>query len=153
MSEAIYLEPDKVAGLEPSEGDARNLTMLSPFAVPNAAILDISEDGLWLAGLIFKYSGGETGAPPDPLDDLDDPRVTISTGRHTHKILELRFSPPLGRPSLDVAADLRRVAQRLTTRADTISRPAQRLSYIMISRIIEAWSDVIAQKAIHMGRA
>ena len=137
MSTTFYLDPRKTAPLEPSEGDERNRSWISPFDVPKSIWLYCDPGFSDVRGVRFDYTGGETGDSWEPLDDRDDPPVTIRPGRHTGKILELTFGRPIA------IEDLPGVAERLKLRAVDSRALATRFNYKMISAIFQNWSTVV----------
>lgn len=137
MTSNVFLDPEKISKLEPSEGDERNKAMLSPSAVPRA--VSIESSGLQsISKILFQYSGGEMAGGQEPLDERNDPSVTVRTSTLTHKILELSFAPPLGGDRLP------EIAGRLERRAESIPGMGKRLSYRMIARLlVEKLIDVV----------
>jgi hypothetical protein len=129
MTSNVFLDPEKIGALEPSEGDERNKAMLSPFAVPRSVSVEF-RDGKAVSSIQFHYSGAEMEGGREPLDDRKDPSVMVRISIPTNKILELAFSPAVG------MVDLKHIAERLEECARSISTKGKRLSYRMTARIL-----------------
>jgi len=135
MNGTIYLDPKKMAPLEPSQRDERNESWISPFEIPKSAHLFCEAGFADIRAVRFEYSGGETGESRMPLDERDDPAILVRYGRHSGKILELTFGRAIP------LASLPSVGERLKLRARS-KMIATRFNYEMIAAIFENWSDL-----------
>lgn len=132
MSE-ILLDPREVERLEPSvRRSAYSSISLSPFSVPTA----VEVVGNPIVGIQFRYHGGETCSDSVPLDSELAPAVSVELGKHSGKVVSLRFDPSIR------FEDLRDIAKRIHLAADRELPLRQALSYRMTSRII---CDVLLQ--------
>lgn len=129
MTTEIPLNQNEVSEFEPSiqEGSAR--MMLSADAVPRAIVTQMTSDG-FVSQLEFRYGGMERPTRDEMLDSATDPRVTITPGQVTEKVIKLVFGSPTN------ANGLIRVAERLKTKATSLS-PAKRLSFQMTATLLE----------------
>jgi hypothetical protein len=128
MTTAVRLDPDRMAGLEPSEGDEREQIMLSPFAVPREITIGKTAQGV--VSFLLAYSGGERGAYTEPLDDVGNPRVSMTVSNSGQKVIEMTFDPAAS------LAEMHKIADRLERRTVGIAHPAKRLSYHMTANVI-----------------
>lgn len=130
----LPLDQNKIADLEPFEGDEHNSRMLSPFAVPQFVRVEHSRDGSIL-GLSFVYVSKEDIGTTSSLDDLPNPTITVVASKYTQKVLSLHFDRPV------LQADLLRIAARLRSvgRPGVTQSTARRLSYQMTAAVIDAW--------------
>ena len=136
MSTTFYLDSDKTAPLEPWEGDERNGSWISPTEVPRTIALDGDPELSDIRGIRFDYTSGETGDTWEPLDDRDNPPVTIRPGGDTRKILEMTFGHPI---AID---DLPGIAERLERRVPGFRKLVTTFNYQMIAAIFQNWSTV-----------
>jgi hypothetical protein len=137
MSNTIYLDRNKTADLEPSEGDERNGFWISPFEVPKSFFLHCETGFKDIRAVTFKYPGGETGRDWASLDDRNDPAVLVRSGQQSQKILELTFARPI---SLE---QLRSVGERLRIRARGFRVLATQFNYKMIAAIFQNWESAV----------
>jgi hypothetical protein len=135
MDRTIHLDPDLIRPLEPSEGDARNGSWISPFDVPGRVHFRGPDDAIRAVGL--GYPGGETGDDRVDLDGRDDPPIVARIGRHSGKILELSFGRPIA------LSDLPAVGARIADRAPTQARLAARFNFRLVGDIFRSWPDVV----------
>lgn len=135
MTQQIFLDPEEIANMEPSEGDHQHSIWLSPFAIPRkvTAKNDQKPNNLQIQ---FDYDGQEAGTAFQALDDRDDPAILVQTAKYTQKVLEIQATPFSGR------VDLTQLAERFRQAADRLQGegPARRLSYLMIAAILERFT-------------
>jgi hypothetical protein len=137
MTGSIYLNRSKTSQWEPSEGDDKNGSWISPFEVPRSIHLTSDPRFNCIRVVEFRYSGGETGNRREVLDDSDRPSVLIRSGRHSGKILELAFAYPI---SLD---GLPSIGERLKKKSRTCSQMATRFNYQMVASIFQNWNEAV----------
>lgn len=137
MSTTIALDPDKVRRIEPTEGDERDLMMLSSYARPVGMVSEIDCRGD-IEHIGFLYLGDEDELPLRPLDKLENPQIQLVTGQYTGRITQLVFTPPMKKSDLD------RVASRIKFQANATETPraGHRLSYRMIASVIQEWGPI-----------
>ncbi len=138
MSKAIYLDPEKTASYEPSEGDERNSSRISSFGVPRSVnVHDTSANEILC--LRFDYVGGEIGVGRRTLDQRNDPAILLLVGGLSGKIIEMNFSPPVKESELATVGD------RLVAQAATIGPIATRFNFQMIGAILRNWRDLLCE--------
>lgn len=131
MTQQIFLDPEEVANLEPSEGDERHRIWLSPFAVPRA--VSAQHDAVANSFQIgFEYAAQESSGLPELLDEpKGEPPVLVRLGIHTQKVVEVKVAP------FDGPSNLTRLATRFRQAAAKAQSPARRLSYLMTAAILD----------------
>jgi hypothetical protein len=137
MSKTIELDPRKTGPLEPSEGDDRNGSWISPFEIPRRIFLHCGSGFRNILAVRFEYAGGETGDTRRDLDDSNDPDVLIRFGRYSGKILELSFGRPIS------LGELASIGERLKQSSVTFKMNATTLNYRMIAAIFQDWNNVV----------
>jgi hypothetical protein len=139
MSTDLFLDPEKVSELEPSEGGPASRVMLSPFAVPRTISVEFLDRG-HVSSVQFHYSGDEAAGPVKPLDSEPAPRVIVRISAPSCRVVTLAFEPAIG---VDALAS---VSKRLAAKAETSQVKAERLSYRMAAIIISDWVLPLARE-------
>jgi hypothetical protein len=137
---AFALDPQTTARYEQSEGaegDDRNAFWISPFEIPQQIFLDCGSGLSEIRSARFVYPGGETGEAQRRLDSRNDPEVEVLAGRHSGKVLELTFAPPI---SLD---GLARIGERLLQKSGVFKMKATTFNYRMIAAILRDWNNAV----------
>ena len=137
MSKTLYLDPVKTAELEPSEGDERNASWISPFEIPRAILVHCETDFRDIRAITFKYIGSEKGTEWAELDARVDPPVHVRNGQFSHKIMELTFGHPIS------LKELSSLGARLKAKSRMFNVGATRFNYQMIGSIFEDWDDAV----------
>jgi hypothetical protein len=130
MSAPIYINPEKRAPFDPSIGDSRNSSWISPTDVPQRIFLKCDPGMSQIRFARFEYPVDEEQSEPTDLDERDDPPIRIRQGKYSGKLIEMTFGRPIAQ------SDLPRIAERLEKQASGIRVMSTMFNYQMIARIL-----------------
>jgi hypothetical protein len=135
----IYLDSEKTSALEPFEWEivGQRGSGISPFSVPYGMIIERERSGGAITAIRFEYPSNGPQPPPEDKENDLIPGLSIWMSRFVPRMTRIAFDPPVFQSGLVAMAD------RMESLSRSITPISKRFSYVMIARIIKAWSDII----------